>query len=363
MTAAADLIKTLDSAFAEMSSLSASAAKDAEDARRNARAASEVARRYTVRSFPQLSALSSSPTKMSSPMTDLNQKSPLMVNYNNNSDVNNRKRRIPKPPASAELLAESHAEDVLSLSMELERTKQLLEQEQMEHDQTRMSLTKYRAKNAQLESQMDKLLADMEKQKEDHGYSVDDLKRELRSAATRANVAEEDAQVALDLAKQAAESTREQLEVYLQEAVDEVTLLRNQLEQIGVPPGSVMPTTAASPRDNSTKGVRFAESPTVLTVPNRDGTMVLATPPSAASRSMVAAGRKLLSRAVAASPDTNMHAITLTPQKSAERRQRLRDRLKSLGHQDVIFCSHINASQWTLDGHCEALIWEQKITL
>jgi hypothetical protein len=51
LTAAADLIRTLDSAFAEMSSLSVCAAKDAEDARRNARAASEMARRYTARSF------------------------------------------------------------------------------------------------------------------------------------------------------------------------------------------------------------------------------------------------------------------------------------------------------------------------
>ena len=51
MTAAADLIRTLDSAYLEMSSLSASAARDAEDARRNAREASEVARRYTARSY------------------------------------------------------------------------------------------------------------------------------------------------------------------------------------------------------------------------------------------------------------------------------------------------------------------------
>eukprot|EP00957_Ditylum_brightwellii_P054619 4138308-Ditylum_brightwellii.AAC.1 len=51
LTSAKELIRSLDIAFADMTSSAASASEDAEDARRNARAASEVARRYTGRSY------------------------------------------------------------------------------------------------------------------------------------------------------------------------------------------------------------------------------------------------------------------------------------------------------------------------
>lgn len=49
---------------------------------------------------------------------------------------------------------------------------------------------------------------------------------------------------------------------------------------------------------------------------------------------MVSAGRSIL--AAARSPESKMHSITLTPEKSAERRQRLRDRLQSLDEDDSL---------------------------
>jgi hypothetical protein len=324
LTAAADLIRTLDSAFEEMSSLSVSAAKDAEDARKNARAASEMARRYTARSFPSKTVILPPAAR---PETRNDHSSP------------NRKRKNQRPPSSgADRLAQSHAEDVLAVSLELERTKQDLEHERQEHDQTRMGYTEHRAKNAQLESQMDKLLADMERQREAHGRSVDSMERDLDRAKVHVEAAEEDAQAALDLATESAES-KQQLESWLERALEEVTLLREQLENVGVPAGSVMPTTPTR-NNNKKNSVRFAATPTVVMVPNRDGTMIVATPPPpppppppSPSRSMVVAGRNLL--AASRSPESKMHAVTLTPQKSAERRQRLRDRLKSLD-EDVL---------------------------
>ena len=54
LRAAAELIQTLDVAYAEMTNNAADAAKDAEDARKNARAASEIARRYIHRSYPEV---------------------------------------------------------------------------------------------------------------------------------------------------------------------------------------------------------------------------------------------------------------------------------------------------------------------
>ena len=56
--AAANLIKTLDTALSEMSHLSTNAARNVEDARRTAREASEVARRYTARSYYSTSTTS-----------------------------------------------------------------------------------------------------------------------------------------------------------------------------------------------------------------------------------------------------------------------------------------------------------------
>lgn len=326
LTAAADLIRSLDSAFAEMTSLSSSAAKDAEDARRNARAASEVARRYTSRTFPK--AL---PPPMSESMPRNNSQSSL-------SFERKRKTQQPLPSVNpgtvAERFAQLHTEDVLRVSLELERTKEQLEQERREHDQTRMSCTLNRAKNCELESQMEKLLADMEKQREDHGRMVDRFKEELLRSKKRLEAAEEDAQVALDLAKDSA-SSRQELESLLEKALEENTLLRDQMEQVGVPPGSVMPT-SPFPRSRG-NSVRFAESPTVVTVQGEDGSVVAASHPpsmptnvalstSIPSRAMVDAGRSLLSR----TPE-KAHIVRLTPQKSLERRQRLRDRLKALG--------------------------------
>lgn len=243
-----------------------------------------------------------------------------------------RKRKIPKPPSDR--LAQSHAEDVLTLSMELERTKQALERERHEHDTTRMLSSQHRAKSQQLEIQMEKLLSEMEEKREESGRKIDALNQEVLRSKVRVEAAEEDAQAALDLATESA-SSRDQLEHWLQSAMEEVTVLREQLAAQQQNGGS---TTTPNKKNH----VRFAESPTIVTVPNRDGTLPATPPPpppppspstpSTPSRSMVAAGRNLL--AAARSPD-QVHEVCLTPQKSAERRQRLRERLRALD-EDVI---------------------------
>ena len=109
-----------------------------------------------------------------------------------------RKRKINKTPSSTERLAQSHAEDVLSLSLELERMKQELENEQMAHDQTRSSLAEQKSKNKLLEGQVHKVLSDLETSREDHARKMDGAKDELKRAQTRVDAAEEDAQLALD---------------------------------------------------------------------------------------------------------------------------------------------------------------------
>ena len=328
LSAAADLIRTLDSAFAEMSSLSTEAANDAEDARRNARAASEVARRYASRSYTKANVPSASAKD-----SDWELWTPTSAGLDSSTPGSTgRKRKIMKTPSTTERLAQSHAEDVLSLSLELERTKQELENERMAHDETRSSLTEHKSKNMQLEGQIHKVLSDLESAREEHARRMNSIKEDLTQAEIRVQAADEDAQLALDLAKGNADS-RQQLEIWLERSLQEVQTLRDQLDCIGVSPASVLPT------KKKKQHVHFAESPTVRTVPNRhdDQSMEVPLPPplppTMSHRSMVAVGRQLLQKVHGPPTPQAVHTITLTPQKSAERRQKLRERLRMAGEE------------------------------
>lgn len=390
MTAAADLIRTLDCAFSEMSSLSASAARDAEDARRNAREASEVARRYTARSYagggfeqallsPKQSTLNQHEYEKDVSLPLMNEhdsdkndtaveptvngtrdattfmdESPLtadatttLVHHQQHSRKRKNQVDVNKVQSSSERLARSHAEDVLSLSLELERTKQALQQEQYQHDETRASLTQARAQQTQASHQIQKLQDSIQVLKQEHGREMDGLQQELSRAQVRVEAAEEDAQLALDLAKGNAES-REQLESWLQRALQEVEVLRSQLER-SYTSGVLLPTSSSSlspsnhntaPQDGGepTKRkpvVRFADSPTIVETPSSDGNVDF-TPrqqgqaaAGGASRAMVAAGRHILQRAT--TPTTTDHErlyAVSPPQKS--RREELRQRLRAL---------------------------------
>jgi hypothetical protein len=333
LTAAADLIRTLDSAFAEMSSLSASAARDADNARRNAREASEVARRYTARSYaghPDTSIyydMKANGKEATSSQDDKDSGDHVNGESIDSMDGTRKRKISNKVQSSSERLALSHAEDVLSLSLELERTKQALENERMAHDDTRSGLTEARAKNAQLDTQMQKLLDDMETQRGDHDRQVDRLQQELNRAQMRVEAAEEDAQLALDLAKGNADS-REQLETWLQRALQEIELLRGQFNQVGVCQGALPPDHLVE-RPKRKAMVRFAESPTIVEETPQQVDEVTMSPKSQASRSMVAAGRHLLHRAKGTPNGQSVHVMSLTPN-SAERRKKLRQRLTSL---------------------------------
>uniref|UniRef100_A0A7S4N042 Uncharacterized protein n=1 Tax=Odontella aurita TaxID=265563 RepID=A0A7S4N042_9STRA len=131
-------------------------------------------------------------------------------------------------PTTRDLLAHSHAEDVLSLSLELERTRQSLNAERNSHGATRVELTESKSKTVRLEEDVQRLLGDLESERERGGREIDASRAELERVRTRVSAAEEDAQLALDLAKGSAES-REQVEAWLQRALDEIEALRNHL--------------------------------------------------------------------------------------------------------------------------------------
>jgi hypothetical protein len=222
-----------------------------------------------------------------------------------------RKRRTYQTPSSAERIAQSHAEDVLGLSMELERSKQGLKSEQRMHHEAKVALASRKSKNKSLEDQTQKLLKDLETHRQESTQTVSDLEQELANSKLRLQAAEEDAQLALDLAKESAEK-RDQVEEWLQKALEELQLLKE--EKANAAP--------ETPR----RSVRFADSTPPL-APAEPAS--LTTPRGGTPRSMVAAGRQLLRRSMG-SPSEEVLTLELTPAKSAERRRRLRERLTNL---------------------------------
>ena len=247
--AAAQLIQHLDENFHTMNASAQSAQQDSENARENARAAMEIARRYATRSYtpkttpkpmksPAASTISNKKSKMmagfsrseesSSALSmnmnmnmNMNGNDPHMMHYpNSSSDSHPNAHRIPSPPraddatprmnnqnhmnpqsqsqnqlpSSHQKLAQSHAEDVLTLSLELEQTKaelsQLQNSSQSIHDH-------YQAIIQQLEEKVEN--------------------------------AEEDANTALELARESADS-RGDLENYLGRALKELEVAKENLE-------------------------------------------------------------------------------------------------------------------------------------
>ena len=358
LKAAADLINSLDMAYTEMTNNAADAARDAENARKNARAASEIARRYLHRSYPKdtpsrpfgaspprpspnprsqknpfaamddskqqdqqqqqqqeedpidgLLAINGIASGLQSPPRNHRLQSPPRNHHEESKTFEPRKRRTYKnPSSSSERIAQSHAEDVLRLSMELERAKQGWKSEERMHDGTKTSLASYKVKHQNLEEQNQNLVKELEIIRQESTQTISDLEQELANSKLRLQAAEEDAELALDLAKESAEK-RDQVEEWLQLALQE-------LEQFKA--GK-----AFSEEKNSLetpkRSVRFADDATTSMTPRG-----VETP-----RSMVAAGRQLLRRSMA-SPGEAILTLELTPAKSAERRRRLKDRLTNL---------------------------------
>ena len=138
---------------------------------------------------------------------------------------------------------QSHAEDVLALSLELERAREAAERGKSQSEAVRAELAEARSVRAGLEEEARVLREGAEQLAASHGEECAALREELRRAQARAAAAEEDANLALDLARGSAES-REQLEGWLQRALDEIEMLREHLTDSGV----AAPRPESSPR-------------------------------------------------------------------------------------------------------------------
>lgn len=123
--------------------------------------------------------------------------------------------------STASRLTRSNAEDVLAISLELETVREQVDKERSGHEQAKAELAETREEIRRLKNEREDLAVS-------RSTEVDGLRIELSQARHRVTAAEEDANLALDIAKGSAES-REQLEGWLQRALDEIEILREQL--------------------------------------------------------------------------------------------------------------------------------------
>ena len=373
MAAAADLMREIDTACAEMNSLAVDAARDARQARKNARAASELARKYSSsdgRAAPpshvvsdegqgdqvrtengpfffletkdgrSSSAFAASSGKNGAWMNgahhtgELTQISPPMSSSLKDTTTPPSPSR--SSSSSPKRLSWSHAEEVLSTSLELERCKQALEQEQMSHDETKTALSRERTKTAELQAQLEELHAERSHQQPVDSSDSAPEQHEVMLARMQVEAANQDAQMALDLAATNAERY-EQVETWLEQALTENEMLRTQLT-------SATSTINHEKEEKPKHSVHFADAPTILTgtpEAEKESSPSRCTTP----RSLVIAGRNVLQRSTATLTENRpgedgdeelpSSFMLYSPSRSADRRKRLRDRLKNLGVEDV----------------------------
>jgi hypothetical protein len=385
-TEAADLIRQLDAAFGDMNASILAGAMEAEEARKNARVAAELARRFSrgnpsvgggvdliswsadggsrtspAQKSPRLSSsekTASSPQVHNgwSPMSHTGfRRSPLA---NNNtaaksrhaatdgyaSTSNDNSHDMPSSNSQrtstkiAERLAATHAEELLQVSLELERTKRQLEAEQMRHDETKSALQQVKQKNAVAEEHLERLLQDMETAREENGRRIDILEDDLQRAHERIQTAEMEAATAMDICVQA-DQAKETSDQSLQRALAQINALKEYIAQYHTADDYLRKSSTENEEDSSERRrrVRFqvdedAALPT--TSMEWDALQTSSSSSSVAndrpSRALVAMGRQILQRSFSNDPDTPFVSQTAM-EASIERRQRLRNRLEALG--------------------------------
>jgi len=242
-------------------------------------------------------------------------------------------------PTSLQRIAQHHADDVLQISLELERTRQALRTEQRLHKDCQSSLDSLRSVERKFKLINQKLVEKHRTEMEKSINSICELEEELGLSKQKLEAAEEDAQLALDLAKDSAEQ-RDIMEESLLKSQEELELLKNNHG------GERSPAITASPKhvhfvDEDINSVTKDTASSALTQSNERTVSATKTlrehgPP----RSMIAAGRQILLRRNM-SPHDAVNRLEVSPRKSVERRrklcQRLNDRLnESHGEDDII---------------------------
>lgn len=223
-------------------------------------------------------------------------------------------------PSSVDRIAQNHAEDIMQLSMELERTKQAFKSEQRMHQECKAAILSLRSEMTTLQNENQTLRQELEEEQKKEKVLIPQLQEDLETARLRLLEAEEDADMAVDFAKDG-EKERSELAISLDQAKREIWHLKQQL-QLQEQRGGY----------NGGKRVHFADD-MPSTGPEGEGEEKevgtplehwgAGAPRGAPSPSMVAAGRQILRNTMTKSSEENILLLERSPSKSAERRRRL----------------------------------------
>lgn len=254
-SAAVDLIRKLDTSFSNVQSSIVTGARDAEEARRNARVASELARRFANPTIAEEPGVLTATTTNHTPTTD-----------------NTARRKPPPPPPTTTTTTmngtstpnphhQRQAEELLNTTLELERTKDRLETQMMHYHEMNSELEIAQSKIKQLEDQLRESQESLETIQYQSSTKLEQLESQIEAVTQQAQLDRADADYATQLAEQKIQSEQE-MRIMLQQVLDRNEEYRVYLE---------------------TKHVRFSEP--------------LEAPPSASySRTLVSAGRELLQK-------------------------------------------------------------------
>jgi len=232
--------------------------------------------------------------------------------------------------SSAEI-SHSHAEDVLSMSLDLERMKIKLKTEAESSSETRRAFDKEKKKTSWLTAEIRRKNNELEK-----------LKANLSQTQYRVKAAEEDAEKALKIAKRGA-SSQQEIEDLLNNALNEIEHLRRSAAH------NTHDHKTINDEEKLNHGTRLPVITEEVIVLKHKGqsnhcTAIIASPSleKDTSRAIISVGRSLLRRATSTnaddssskcalqggSPNSNgSHWIDLK-RKTAEKRRRLRERMK-----------------------------------
>ncbi|KAL7524566.1 hypothetical protein ACHAXR_001949 [Thalassiosira sp. AJA248-18] len=192
-----------------------------------------------------------------------------------------QKHSMRSQPTSTNRIEASHAEDVLTLSLELERVRSQLASTTSQLTATTSQLTTLQTQNDHLQTQNDYLHSQLETHNERSSTQLLAVQTRLDAEGLRAKAAEEDAALALELAKEA-QVSKEECELWLSRSLEEIDLwkgrcdgLEQQLkeQQQHQPRGGVVngEDCADGEEDEPKKLVRFKEDCPPSPVVSEDG--------------------------------------------------------------------------------------------
>ena len=128
---------------------------------------------------------------------------------------------------SRSVVEASHVEDVLTISLELERARSQLVIAQQQLSNMTVRTNELRSINTDLDYQLTSLRSRAEAEHDRHSKEIDTLQQQLSLEKIKSTAAEEDATLALELAKES-QSSRAECELWLSRSLEEIDLWKGR---------------------------------------------------------------------------------------------------------------------------------------